>query len=77
MKLKLAEKATSMGWRVYRDSIGKCIIELPIKSKEVILKKQQPNKWLLISDRIPQAVLETKEESEFIQEIVKRQKYIE
>ena len=73
MKLKLAEKAVSMGWKVYRDSVGKCVIELPIKEKEVVLKKQEPNRWLLISDKIPQAVLETKEASKLIQEIVKRQ----
>ena len=73
MKLELVEKAVSMGWKVYRDSVGKCVIELPIKDKEVILKKQEPNKWLLISDKIPQAVLETKEASKLIHEIIKRQ----
>ena len=77
MKLKLAEKAVSMGWRVYKDSVGKCVIELPIKDKEVVLKKQEPNKWMLISNKIPQALLETKEASKLIQEIIKRQEYIE
>ena len=77
MKLKLAEKTMSMGWKVYRDSVGKCTIELPIKNKEVVLKKQEPNKWMLISDKIPQALLETKEASKLIQEIIKRQEYIE
>ena len=73
MKLRLAEKAVSMGWKVYTDPIGKCTIELPIKSREVILKKQEPNRWLLVSDKIPQAILDTKEASKLIQEIIKRQ----
>ena len=73
MKLELAKKAVSMGWKVYKDSVGKCVIELPIKDKEVVLKKQEPNKWLLISDKIPQAVLKTKEASKLIHEIIKRQ----
>ncbi len=73
MKLELARKARAMGWRVYRDSVGQCTIELPVKNREVLLQKQESNKWLLISERVPQAVLKTKEASRFVKELSKKQ----
>ncbi len=73
MKLELARKARAMGWRVYGDSVGQCTIELPVKNKEVLLQKQESNKWLLISERVPQAVLKTKEASKLVKELSKKQ----
>ncbi len=73
MKLELARKARAMGWRVYIDPVGQCTIELPVKNREVLLQKQESNKWLLISERVPQAVLKTKEASRFVKELSKKQ----
>ncbi len=73
MKLELAKKARAMGWRVYGDPVGQCTIELPVKNREVLLQKQESNKWLLISERVPQAVLKTKEASRFVKQLSKKQ----
>ena len=74
MKLDLEKKAMSIGWKVYKDSIGKTTIEIPIKNRKVLLKKQEPDKWLLISDKIPQVVLKTKQASIFIQKTINEQR---
>ena len=74
MKLDLEKKAMSMGWKVYEDSIGKITIEIPIENRKVLLKKQEPDKWLLISDKIPQVVLKTKQASIFIQKTINEQR---
>ena len=74
MKLELEKKARSMGWKVYKDPVGKTTIELPVKNREVVLKKQEPDEWLLISDKIPQVKLKTKQASIFIQKTINEQR---
>ena len=74
IKMELKKKAMLAGWKVYEDSVGKITIEIPIKDREVLLKRQELNKWLLISDKIPQVVLKTKQASIFIQKTIKEQR---
>ena len=72
MKKKVIDLAKSLGWNVYKNSDNIYAIEIPLKNKEILLKEKRFNKWLLVSNQMPQVILETKEASQFIKEIEKR-----
>ena len=76
MTHKLVSTAKSLGWNVHKNPNGNHTIEIPIKNKELLLKEQEPNKWLLVSNQIPQAILKTKEASKLIKEIKKRKMWL-
>ena len=55
---ELISKAILNGLTVYQDSFGKWVIKTSVKDREIVLKEQKYNKWLFISNEIPQAKLE-------------------
>ena len=60
MKEKLINKARSMGYEVYRNSSEQQIIRARTEETEILLKENKSSdKWLLISNQVPQAWLTT------------------
>ncbi len=69
MEEQAVSLAKSLGWNVYQNSNGNQIIEIPGENRKILLKEEQSNEWLLISNQIPQAILKPVEASEFIKKI--------
>ena len=60
MKEKLINKARSMGCEVHKNSSDQWTIKFWIEDAEILLKEKKcSNKWLLISNQVPQAWLTT------------------
>jgi len=60
VKEKLINKARSMGYEVYRNSSEQQIIRARTEETEILLKENKSSdKWLLISNQVPQAWLTT------------------
>jgi hypothetical protein len=68
-KKKIIVLAKSLGWNVYKNLGNNYVIEVPIKDKKFLLKEERLNKWLLISNEMPQVILETEEASKLIEKI--------
>ena len=60
-----------MGWNIYKNSDNNYTIEVPIENKELLLKEEKSNKWVLISNQIPQVILKAEEVAKAIKEIKK------
>ena len=60
-----------MGWNIYKNSGNNYTIEVPIENKELLLKEEKSNKWVLISNQIPQVILKAEEVAKVIKEIKK------
>lgn len=72
-KKRITALAKSLGWNVYKNSNNTYAIEIPLKNKEILLlKEESPNRWLLISNQMPQAILKTEEVSKLIKELKKK-----
>lgn len=75
-KNKMEEQAVtlakSLGWNVYKNLGNNYIIEVPIKNKKFLLKEERFNRWLLISNEMPQMILEAEEVSKLIEEVRKK-----
>ena len=72
-KNKMEEQAVtlakSLGWNVYKNSNSNYTIEIPVRNREVLLKEEEYNTWLLICNKLPQAIIKAKEALWFIKEI--------
>ncbi len=64
--------AKSLGWNVSGNSNGNYTIEIPGKSKKLLLKKEKSDEWLLVSNEKPQAILKALEASDLIKDIENR-----
>ncbi len=68
-KKKIIVLAKSLGWNVYKNLGNNYVIEVPTKDKKFLLKEERLDKWLLISNEMPQVILETEEASKLIEKI--------
>ncbi len=68
---ELISKAILNGLTVYQDSFGKWSIRTLVNEREILLKEQKYNKWLFLSNEIPQAKLEINQISGFLQALKK------
>ena len=68
-KKKIIALAKSLGWNVYKNLGNNYVIEVPVKNKKFLLKEERFNKWLLISNEMPQIILETEEASKLIEKV--------
>ena len=75
MREKFINRAKSLGWKVYQDSLNQWTIEIVIKEREIILQEKDSNKWLLLSNKVPQAILKPKEVSRFLKGLKKKSTY--
>ena len=72
MEKKIITLAKSLGWNVYKNTGNNYTIEVPVKNKKFLLKEEKFNRWLLISNQMPQVILETEEASKLIKEVRKK-----
>ena len=72
MEKKIIVLAKSLGWNIYKNPGNNYIIEIPTKNKKFLLKEERFNRWLLISNQMPQIVLEAEEALKLIKEIRKK-----
>ena len=67
----LIHEADLLGYNVYQDSTNhyQWTIEIPINKGKLLLQEQTLGKWALISNKIPQVWLKTKETLEFLKRL--------
>lgn len=67
----LIHEADLLGYNVYQDSTNhyQWTIEISINKGKLLLQEQTLEKWILISNKIPQVWLETKEILEFLKRL--------
>ena len=71
MKQKLINKAKLLGCSVYQNPNNQWTIKFSPKRKELILKEQEIDKWLWISEKIPQTSLTTRETLDILDKLEK------
>ena len=71
-KKKIIVLAKSLGWNVYKNLGNNYVIEVPAKNKKFLLKEERFNRWLLISDQMPQVILNTEEVLKLIKQVEKK-----
>ena len=71
-KKKIIVLAKSLGWNVYKNLGNNYVIEVPAKNKTFLLKEERFNRWLLISDQMPQIILNTEEVLKLIKQVEKK-----
>ena len=71
MEKKIIVLAKSLGWNIYKNPCNNYIIEIRTRNKKFLLKEERFNRWLLISNQMPQIILETEEALRLIKEIRK------
>ena len=74
MRQKLINQARSLECSIHIDPIGYYLIKILNQNRELLLREQESNKWLLVSNQVPQAILKTKEVSEFLNQLSKTTK---
>ena len=72
MKEQTIALAESLGWNIYKDGDDTCTIEVPGKNPKLLLKTEEFDGWLLMSNQAPQIILKPAEASKFVEEINKR-----
>ena len=71
IKRQLISRARSLGCKVSQDFNSHWIIECSTNKEELILKEEEMNKWLWISNKTPQAFLKTNETLEILKKLTK------
>ena len=71
IKRQLISRAISLGCKVNRDFNSHWTIEYSTNKEKLILKEEEINRWLWISNKIPQTFLKTNETLEILKKLAK------